>query len=488
MPMAAGPPVGGRGGRCCVGAKSRRCAGAVRESSARGQVTSGTSTRSSAKIRCASARMWAASCVVRERRHEVEVGGDAADADVVAEERADALLEDRAPPLGDVLEEACSSGKPRVTTLPSTPIGRQTAISGLTARLRSVIVVDDRGPAAGGGARGRRPAASPAAPAAPASGARAGAGGRGRPAPAVGWRRPGAGGRRPAARPRRSAGRGAAPASGGGARPAARCGGSRPAAGGAGDGRRGRAAARCRTRARSPARRRATAGSSRASSSWRRRPPGPRRVGSMAARRRAAAARAGSAGAAGREPGEQPLAQRVDDLVQEDAQVPAALLEPVEEADARRPRRPPASAIDEAVDQLGVGEAQQVPHGVGLDAARPSTTSSWSRIDSASRMPPAARRAMSATASGSASRPSAARIRSSLPRDLGDGEPPDVEPLEPRQDRRREVLRVGRREHEGHEVGRLLERLEEGVPGVLRDLVGLVEDVDLAPQVRRARS
>ena len=41
--------------------------------------------------------------------------------------------------------------------------------------------------------------------------------------------------------------------------------------------------------------------------------------------------------------------------------------------------------------------------------------SSWSRIDSASRIPPAARRATSAIASGSASRPSAAMIRSSLP-------------------------------------------------------------------------
>ena len=44
---------------------------------------------------------------------------------------------------------------------------------------------------------------------------------------------------------------------------------------------------------------------------------------------------------------------------------------------------------------------------------------------------------------------------------------------------------MGRGEHERHEVGRLLERLEERVPGVLRDLVGLVEDVDLAPKVGR---
>ena len=32
-------------------------------------------------------------------------------------------------------------------------------------------------------------------------------------------------------------------------------------------------------------------------------------------------------------------------------------------------------------------------------------------------------------------------------------------------------------------VGRLLDRLEQGVPGVARDLVGLVEDVHLPPQV-----
>ena len=35
------------------------------------------------------------------------------------------------------------------------------------------------------------------------------------------------------------------------------------------------------------------------------------------------------------------------------------------------------------------------------------------------------------------------------------------------------------------EVGRLLERLEQGVPGVLRDLVRLVEDVDLAAELAR---
>ena len=69
--------------------------------------------------------------------------------------------------------------------------------------------------------------------------------------------------------------------------------------------------------------------------------------------------------------------------------------------------------------------------------------------------------------------------------DLVGREPSDVEPLEARQDRRRELLGVGRGEHEHDEVGRLLERLQERVPGVLRDLVRLVEDVDLALQVGR---
>ena len=67
--------------------------------------------------------------------------------------------------------------------------------------------------------------------------------------------------------------------------------------------------------------------------------------------------------------------------------------------------------------------------------------------------------------------------------DLGNGQPPDVEPLEARQDRRRKARRLGRREHEDDEIRRLLERLEQRVPGVLRDLVRFVEDVDLAAQL-----
>ena len=81
---------------------------------------------------------------------------------------------------------------------------------------------------------------------------------------------------------------------------------------------------------------------------------------------------AGLGGAAGRQAREQLLAQRVDDLVQEHAQVPAALLEAVEEDDARG-GVPAGERGDEPVHQLGVGEAQEVPHGVGLDAVRRSS-------------------------------------------------------------------------------------------------------------------
>ena len=115
------------------------------------------------------------------------------------------------------------------------------------------------------------------------------------------------------------------------------------------------------------------------------------------------------------EAGEEALSERIDHLVEEHAQVPAALLEPVQHLDARgrvapsrgrsrtrrrgRPRRAPA------------GRGPRRPR-----SARRSTPSSWSRIDSASRIPPAASRATTAIASGSASRSSAAgRTFSSFP-------------------------------------------------------------------------
>ena len=108
---------------------------------------------------------------------------------------------------------------------------------------------------------------------------------------------------------------------------------------------------------------------------------------------------------------------------------------------------------------------------------------SWSSIDSASRIPPAASRAMRWTAAGSACPAISREDAAELALDLGDGQAADVEPLEARQDGRREARRLGRGEHEDDEVGRFLERLQQGVPGVAGDLVRLVEDVDLAPEL-----
>ena len=67
---------------------------------------------------------------------------------------------------------------------------------------------------------------------------------------------------------------------------------------------------------------------------------------------------------------------------------------------------------------------------------------------------------------------------------LGDGQAPEVEPLDARQDRRADAAAVRGAEDEDRVVGRLLESLEEHVPA-LGDALDLVDDEDLAAQVRR---
>ncbi len=65
---------------------------------------------------------------------------------------------------------------------------------------------------------------------------------------------------------------------------------------------------------------------------------------------------------------------------------------------------------------------------------------------------------------------------------------PEVEAVAAVDDRRQHLLRLGRGEHEDRPRRRLLERLEECVPRLLGEHVGLVEDVDLvAPGDRRVR-
>ena len=60
-------------------------------------------------------------------------------------------------------------------------------------------------------------------------------------------------------------------------------------------------------------------------------------------------------------------------------------------------------------------------------------------------------------------------------------DPAIVEPRDPREDRRQDLVRVRGREHEGDVGRRLLERLQQGVEGLLGQHVDLVDDVDLAP-------
>ena len=139
----------------------------------------------------------------------------------------------------------------------------------------------------------------------------------------------------------------------------------------------------------------------------------------------------------------------------------------------------------EPVDELRLGEAR-----AGRGPPRPRCGRRSRRGAGRGSTPrrasrPRRGRATRAIASGSASRPSAARIRSSLPLISGT--------VSRRTSNRWSRDRIAggnscgwvRREHERDELGRLLERLEERVPGVPRDLVRLVEDVDLAPQVGR---
>ena len=88
----------------------------------------------------------------------------------------------------------------------------------------------------------------------------------------------------------------------------------------------------------------------------------PGRFGSIAASRRGGGGEPGElaarrAGSARRR--DERLAQRVDELVEEGREVPAALLELVEDGDPGA-ASPLDEGVDEAVDGLGVGKAEQV--------------------------------------------------------------------------------------------------------------------------------
>jgi hypothetical protein len=137
----------------------------------------------------------------------------------------------------------------------------------------------------------------------------------------------------------------------------------------------------------------------------------------------------------GREAGNQLDPDGLDHLVEEGPDVPTALVERVEERDAGRrhrgrgdrrtprslPRRQAREVADlRLVDALMGGRQQLVEHRFGV--AHPAGGESGDQVD------------------GRIVRFASVGLEdpSQLALDLGDGEPADVEPLEPGQDRRRE--------------------------------------------------
>ncbi len=140
-----------------------------------------------------------------------------------------------------------------------------------------------------------------------------------------------------------------------------------------------------------------------------------RASGSIAASRRAASATAVRSTLIGRgQPGDQASPQQVDGLVEQGPRVAAALLEGIEQRDAGRgvvARSGPSTNASTASASARPSRSRTSASVIDSGAA----DRSWSSIDSASRIPPAASRAMRWTAAGSAFRPSASRIRVSLP-------------------------------------------------------------------------
>ena len=145
---------------------------------------------------------------------------------------------------------------------------------------------------------------------------------------------------------------------------------------------------------------------------------------------------------------------------------------------------PATSAATNPIDGLGVGQAEQVADAALVDVVG---CRRQQLIEHRFRIAHAARGESGDEADrGRIGRPTV-RLQDAgeLALDLGHRQPADVVALQAGEDGGREARRFGRGEHERHEVRRLLERLQQGVPGVLGDLVRLVEDVDLALQLAR---
>ncbi len=185
----------------------------------------------------------------------------------------------------------------------------------------------------------------------------------------------------------------------------------------------------------------------------------------------------------GRIPGARshPFPDDLDDLVEECPEVPAALLERVEQADACGSVTAD-QVIDERVHRVGIGEPEEIPDRRLID---PVGCRGQELVEHRLRVAHPARRQPGDQVDGLWIRIPAVRGQDAveLALDLGDREAPDVEALEAGEDGGREGRRLGRGEHEDDEVRRLLDRLEQGVPGRPGDLMRLVEDVDLSPEL-----
>ena len=105
--------------------------------------------------------------------------------------------------------------------------------------------------------------------------------------------------------------------------------------------------------------------------------------------------------------------------------------------------------------------------------------SSCSSSDWLSRIEPAARRASTSRASGSASTPSASTICRNRSKIARGGNAGEIEPLAAREDRDRDLRRFGRAEDELHVLRRLFQRLQQGVEGLAGEHVDFVDDVNL---------
>ena len=128
------------------------------------------------------------------------------------------------------------------------------------------------------------------------------------------------------------------------------------------------------------------------------------------------------------------------------------------------------------------------PRTASVSTLPPPKAMARSRIDSASRTEPSAARAISASAPCSAAAPSSAAMPARWPASSPLSMRLQVEALAARQHRHRHLARLGGGEDELHMLGRLLERLEQAVEGLLRQHVHLVDDVDLVAGGVRACS